>query len=46
MSPTLVRLTVAELAPPGFMSLTRVVPAGVPSDFQSSLPLVPSSALK
>ena len=40
------KLFADELAPPGFMSLTRVVPAGVPSDFQSSLPLVPSSALK
>ncbi len=36
------------LAPlaPGWMSLTRTVPALLPSLFQSSVPLVPLSALK
>jgi hypothetical protein len=31
---------------PGLMSLTRAVPAAVPSLFHSSLPCVPSSAGK
>ena len=31
---------------PGLMSLTRTVPASVPSDFHSSRPWVPSSAVK
>ena len=35
-----------ELPLPGLMSLTLVVPPGVPSDFQSSEPLVSSYALK
>ena len=33
-------------APPALMSLTRTVPALVPSDFHSSDPWVPSSAAK
>lgn len=35
-----------EAALPGTMSLTMTVPAAVPSDFQSSLPWVPSLAEK
>ena len=31
---------------PGLMSLTRTVPALVPSDFHSSRPWMPSSAVK
>ena len=31
---------------PGLMSLTSLVPAAVPFDFQSSRPWLPSSALK
>ena len=40
--PTFVRNAGYELVPPGWMSLTSFVPAAVPSDFQSSLPWVPS----
>ena len=35
-----------EPLPPGLMSLTRTVPAAVPSLFHSSAPCVPSSAAK
>ena len=37
---------IAEGVVPGLMSLTRTVPASVPSLFHSSLPLTPSSAEK
>jgi hypothetical protein len=35
-----------ELADPGLMSATSVVPPGVPSLFHSSVPCVPSFAAK
>ena len=40
------RNTGVELPAPGLMSLTRVVPAAVPSLFQSSLPDSGSDAVK
>ena len=46
MPPARVSSVGYELPEPGLMSLTRTVPAGVPSVFHSSTPLVPSSAVK
>ena len=44
--PTSLMLLMSELLLPGVRSATRVVPALVPSLFQSSLPLMPLSAVK
>src|SRR5262249_13468200 len=43
---TFVSRLALEPALPGFMSLTRTVPAAVPSPFHSSDPCMPSSAMK
>jgi hypothetical protein len=46
VSPIVVRELGLEPELPARMSATGTVPSGVPSDFQSSRPLLPSSATK